>query len=132
MKKIDHIGIAVHSLDKAISTYRMLGLEASHIEMVPDMKVRVAFIPVGESRFELLEPQSQDSVIAKFLQKRGEGIHHICIEVSNILKTLKDFKAKNVNVVYESPQRGAENSLVSFIHPNSTHGLLLEICQKQR
>jgi len=130
MKKIDHIGIAVSNLSAAIKTYELLGFKIEHREEVTDMNVRVAFLPIGDTRFELLEPFSKDSVVAKFIEKRGEGIHHICIEVKDIQKALQDLKDKNINLVYDVPKKGANNTLISFIHPKSSHGLLIELCQK--
>lgn len=129
-KKLDHIGIAVFNLDKAIQTYQMIGLKVSNIEEVPAMKVKVAFLNIGETRFELLEPMSSDSVIAKFLEKKGEGIHHVCFEVQDIKKALELLKENNVQLVYDTPQKGSENSLVSFIHPKSANGVLIELRQK--
>lgn len=130
LKQIDHIGIAVSNLNSSIQTYQLLGLKVSHIEEVSEMDVKVAFFPFGNSRLELLEPLSSDSVIAKFIEKRGEGIHHICFEVKDIHKALRRLKSQGVSLVYEKPQKGSENSLVSFIHPKSAHGVLIELRQK--
>lgn len=132
LKKIDHIGIAVSDLKEAVATYERMGLKGSSIETVADMNVRVAFFSVGESRLELLEPISENSVIAKFLKKRGEGIHHVCMEVDDIAQVLKVLKQQNFGLIYEEPRRGSENSLVSFIHPATTHGVLLELRQKKK
>ena len=132
--KISHIGIAVSNLDSAIQTYKLLGFRVEKIEKVLDMDVRVAFLPMGQklssTRIELLEPLSKESVIAKFIEKRGEGVHHICVEVKDIHKALKELKDQKFNLVYETPKRGAENTLISFVHPKSTHGVLIELCQK--
>lgn len=128
--KISHIGIAVSNLKTAIQTYEYLGLKVEKIEKVLDMDVQVAFLPIGSTRIELLEPLSKDSVISKFIEKRGEGVHHICVEVKDIRKALKVLKDQKFNLIYETPKRGAENTLVSFVHPKSTHGVLIELCQK--
>ena len=131
-KKIDHIGIAVSSLKTAISVYKNLGLKVSRAENVSGMGVRVAFISVGDVRLELLEPLSKDSVVAKFIEQRGEGVHHICIEVDDLAKILKKLQEKNFRLVYDKPQRGADQSLISFVHPKSTHGILLELSEKNK
>ena len=128
--KISHIGIAVSNLDTAIQTYETLGFRVEKIEKVSDMDVRVAFLPIGDTRIELLEPLSKESVIAKFIEKKGEGVHHICVEVKDIHKALQELKDQKFNLVYETPKRGAENTLISFVHPKSTHGVLIELCQK--
>lgn len=131
-KKINHIGIAVSNLTLAIKTYEMLGLKVEKIEEVASMNVRVAFLNIGDTQIELLEPLSADSVIAKFIEKKGEGVHHICFEVEKIDHALTDLKQKNVNLIYDTPQKGAHETLVSFIHPKSTCGVLIELCQKQK
>lgn len=134
--KISHIGIAVSNLNTAIRTYETLGFRVEKIEKISDMDVRVAFLSMGamgamgNTRIELLEPLSKESVIAKFIEKKGEGIHHICVEVKDIHKALQELKDQKFNLVYEVPKRGAENTLVSFVHPKSTHGVLIELCQK--
>jgi methylmalonyl-CoA/ethylmalonyl-CoA epimerase len=128
--KLDHLGIATKSLDEALSFWvDSLGLENVHSETVEDQKVRVAMLPVGESRIELLEPTSDDSPISKFLEKRGPGIHHIAIEVDDIEASLKQLKDKGARLIDESPRIGAENCLVAFVHPSSTGGVLLELVQ---
>ena len=129
-KKIDHIGIAVSDLKSAIATYELMGFKAFPVEEVKDMQVRVCFLPVGESRFELLEPLSDDSVVSRFLKKRGEGIHHICLGVEDIEMTIRHLKKHRFSLVYEKPKRGAGNTWVTFVHPKSTHGILLELSQK--
>ncbi len=114
----------------AIQTYAILGFKVEKIEKVSDMDVQVAFLPIGDTRIELLEPLSKESVIAKFIGKKGEGVHHICIEVQDIHKALQELKNQKFNLVYETPKRGAENTLVTFVHPKSTHGVLIELCQR--
>jgi methylmalonyl-CoA epimerase len=126
--KINHLGIATNGLDEALKFWAdSLGLENVHTETVEDQKVRVAMLPIGESRIELLEPTSDDSPISKFLEKRGPGIHHIAIEVDDIEASLKQLKDKGARLIDESPRIGAENCLVAFVHPSSTGGVLLEL-----
>jgi methylmalonyl-CoA/ethylmalonyl-CoA epimerase len=128
--KINHIGIAVPELNKAIEQYKKLGLKLAHTEEVSGMKVRVGFMPIGETRLEFLEPLSEDSTIATFLKKRGPGVHHICIEVADIKAALNELaQDSSVELVDKTPRRGAENSLVAFIHPKSMHGVLVELCE---
>ena len=128
--KIDHIGIATDGIEQAASFYRdSLGLSIEEIEEVPTQKVRVAMLPVGESRIELLEPTSEDSPISKFLAKRGPGIHHIAVQVDDIEAALRDLKARGARLIDEQPRTGAGGCLVAFIHPSSTGGVLLELVQ---
>jgi methylmalonyl-CoA/ethylmalonyl-CoA epimerase len=129
--KIDHLGIAVESLEESLRFYRdSLGLECEEFETVEDQKVRVAMLPIGESRVELLEAISDDSPIAKFLKKRGPGIHHICVEVSDIRDKLNRLKSQGVRLIDEQPRPGAGGHLVAFVHPSSTHGVLIELTQR--
>lgn len=129
-EKIDHIGIAVNSLDQAIPLYRdQLGMEYEGSEEVTEQKVRVAFLKVGESRIELLEPTAADSPVAKFLEKNGEGVHHLAYQVADIEAALAELKQKGVRLIDETPRRGAHNSLIAFIHPKASGGVLTEICQ---
>jgi methylmalonyl-CoA epimerase len=128
--KIDHLGIATKSIDEALKFWSdALGLENVHTEVVEDQKVRVAMLPIGESRIELLEPTSDDSPISRFLEKRGGGIHHVAIQVDDIEAALAQLKAKGMRLIDESPRIGAENCLVAFVHPTSTNGVLLELVQ---
>ncbi len=129
VRKIDHVGIAVKNLEEAIKTYKALGLEVSEIEEVKEQKVRVAMLPVGESRIELLEATSPDSAIAKFIERRGEGIHHLAINVSNIDEALKNAKDSGLTLIDEKPRMGAGGKKVAFVHPKSTHGVLLEFVE---
>lgn len=129
MKKIDHIGIAVKSLDEAVELYRKLGFEVKEIEEVAEQKVRVAMLPVGESKIELLEATSPDSAIAKFIEKRGEGIHHIAVNVENIEQALENAKNNGLQLIDEKPRIGAGGKKVAFIHPKSTKGVLLEFVE---
>jgi methylmalonyl-CoA/ethylmalonyl-CoA epimerase len=129
--KIEHIGIATRGLDEAISFWRdMLGLQEVGTEEVADQKVRVAMLPLGESRIELLEPTSEDSPIAKFLGKRGPGIHHIAVRVSDIRASLASLKERGARLIDETPRVGAGGCLVAFIHPSTTNGVLLELVEE--
>jgi methylmalonyl-CoA epimerase len=128
--KIDHIGIATQQIDEAVKFYRdALGLEVAEVEEVSSQKVRVAMLPVGESRFELLEATSPDSPIAKFLAKRGPGIHHIAVRVDDIQTALRGLKARGARLIDEAPRTGAGGCLVAFIHPSSAGGVLVELVQ---
>jgi len=128
--KINHLGIATKGIDEALKFWSdALGLENVHTEIVEDQKVRVAMLPIGESRVELLEPTSDDSPISKFLEKRGGGIHHIAIDVDDIDASLAKLKAQGMRLIDESPRVGAEGCLVAFVHPASTNGVLLELVQ---
>ena len=130
MMKINHLGIATKGIDDALRFWGdALGLGNVHTEEVADQKVRVAMLPVGESRIELLEPTSDDSPISKFLEKRGGGIHHIAVEVDDIESSLAKLKEKGMRLIDESPRIGAEGCLVAFVHPSSANGVLLELVQ---
>ncbi len=129
-KKINHIGVAVKDLDKAIELYRdKLGLEFKGTDVVEEQKVKVAFFKIGETNIELVSPISDDSPIAKYLEKNREGIHHIAYEVDNIEDALKTLKEKGVKLINEEPRKGAHNTLIAFVHPKSTNGVLTELCQ---
>ncbi len=129
-KKINHIGVAVKDLDEAIKLYRdQLGLEFKGTDEVESQKVKVAFFKIGETNIELVAATSPDSPIAKYLEKNREGIHHICFEVDDINKALSTLKERGVKLINEEPRKGAHNTLVAFIHPKSTNGVLTEICQ---
>ena len=130
MSKIDHLGIAVKSIDQALSFYRdQLGLDLSMRETVEIEKVHAAMLPLGESRIELLEAAAPDSVIAKFIDKRGEGIHHIAIKVPDLIAAVDRLRASGARILNE-PRAGAGGHLYSFIHPASTGGVLLELIQE--
>jgi methylmalonyl-CoA/ethylmalonyl-CoA epimerase len=131
MKKIAHIGIAVHSLKQAIPLYRdQLGFTYIGSEEVASEQVRVAFFEIGESHIELLEPMSEHSPIAKFIAKRGEGIHHIAFSVDGIESRLQQLKENGIGLIHDQPKQGAHESLIAFLHPKSTTGVLMELCQK--
>jgi methylmalonyl-CoA/ethylmalonyl-CoA epimerase len=128
--KLEHIGIATRALDDALIFWRdALGLELTHTEVVEEQKVRVAMLPVGEARIELLEPTSSDSPVAKFLEKRGAGIHHIAVRVDDIRATLLRLKESGARLIDESPRIGAGGCLVAFVHPSSANGVLLELVE---
>jgi len=131
MKKIDHIGIAVKSLDESIPLYRdVYGLKLHAIEEVAAQKVKVAMFEIGEVHIELLEPTSEDSPIAKFLEKKGPGMHHICYEVENVDDALKDADEKGVKLIDKSSRGGAGGARVGFLHPKSTGSVLTELNSK--
>jgi len=132
MRAVDHIGIAVRSIEERLKLYRILGLEASSEEEVASEKVRVAFLPAAGTRIELLEPTAAESPIGSFLAKRGEGIHHICFRVEDIRATMSELKARGFRLLSEEPLPGAEGSLVCFIHPSSGGGVLIELSQPGR
>ena len=126
---IEHIAIAVHTLSDAVPFYReLLGLEFEGIEEVPEQKVRVAFLRLGTTRIELLEPTSDDSPISKFLEKRGPGLHHIALATDNLDERLTSLKEAGVRLIDETPKTGAEGKQIAFVHPKSTSGVLLELC----
>ncbi len=129
--KIHHLGIAVRNIEEAAQRFGgLLGLERGEHYDIPDMKVSALFLPLGESNLELLEPHSEDSAVGKFLARRGEGIHHICIEVDDIEESLHQFKNEGARLIDEKPRPGAGGHLVAFVHPKSTHGALIELKQK--
>lgn len=128
--KINHLGIATNGIDEALKFWEdALGLENVHTEVVEDQKVRVAMLPIGESRIELLEPTTDDSPITKFLEKRGGGIHHIAVEVDDIYASLEKMKSEGIQLIDEEPRLGAEGYLVAFVHPKGAGGVLLELVQ---
>ena len=130
LNKIDHIGIAVNDLDSQIKFYRdILGLNCTEIEEVPDQKVKVAMFPLGEVRIELLEPTDESSPIAKFIAKKGEGIHHIAYNVTDLNGKLKILEKQEVKLIDSQPRKGAGGHNIAFIHPKSTFGVLTELCE---
>lgn len=131
MNKIEHIGIAVKNLDEANKTYAaLLGKEHYKMEEVASEFVKTSFFQVGESKIELLEATSPESPIAKFIEKKGEGIHHIAFHVDDILEEVERLKKEGFTVLNETPKRGADNKLVVFLHPKSANGVLVELCQE--
>jgi len=128
--KVNHIGIAVKSIDSHVPLYRdIMGMEFEGTEVVAEQKVKVAFLSVGETRIELLEPTSPDSPVARFLEKNGEGIHHIAYEVENIEAALDRLRNENIRLIDEAPRCGAHGTRIAFLHPKATGGVLTELCQ---
>ena len=128
---IEHIGIAVENLQEAIKYWEeVMGLEFYNIEEVADQKVKTAFLKIGEVKIELLEATSEDSPIAKFIEKKGAGVHHIAFAVEDTDKALQDAKDKGVRLIDEHSRKGAENLNIGFMHPKSTFGVLTEFCCK--
>ena len=129
-KQIAHIGIAVKDLEKSVQFYtELLGLTCFGYETVESEKVRTAFLKIGETRLELLEATSPDSPIAQFIEKKGEGIHHVALQVDNSIERLEFLKDQGIKLINEVPKQGAHGNLVAFLHPKSTNGVLLELCQ---
>ena len=128
--KIHHVGIAVRSLSEASARFGgLLGLESGERYEIPEFGVKVLFLPVGDSNLELLEPLGAASAVGAFIEKRGEGIHHICFEVEDIEAALEDFRRQGARLIDEKPRSGAGGHLVAFVHPRSTHGVLVELMQ---
>lgn len=131
MQKIEHIGIAVKSLAETIRLYeQLLDAPCYKTEQVENEQVNTAFFRQGDTKIELLEPTAPDSVIAKFIEKRGEGMHHIAFAVEDIRAEMKRLSAAGFVLLNETPRRGADNKLVCFLHPKNTHGVLVELCQE--
>lgn len=132
INKIEHIGIAVKDLNKAIEFYEsVLGLKCYKIEEVKDQKVKTAFLKVGETKIELLETTDNEGPIGKFLDKRGEGLHHIAYSVEGLTTSLNEISKKQIKLIDENPKQGADNLDVAFIHPKSTNGVLIELCEER-
>ena len=130
--KVEHIGIAVSDLQKGIELYEsLLGVPCYKIEDVESEHVITAFFQVGETKIELLEATDEDSAIAKFISKRGEGIHHIAYDVEDIQSSMKDLEKKGFVLLNEKPKKGADNKWVCFVHPKSAGGVLVELCQER-
>lgn len=130
IRKISHIGIAVWDLQQQVAFYRdIMGLTYVGTEVVEEQQVRVAIFRVGESAIELLEPTSPDSPVAKHLEKKGEGIHHLAYDVEGIQQTLENLQSEGVRLIDQSPRRGAHGKRIAFIHPKSTFGVLTELCE---
>jgi len=130
IKRIDHIAIAVKSLDETLGVFEsVFGLKPSHTETIPDQGVKAALIPVGDGEIELLEPIDPEGGVAKFVEKRGEGVHHICIEVDNVDEELKSLAAKGVELIDKQARKGLAGK-IAFLHPRATKGVLIELCQK--
>ena len=130
--KVDHIGIAVQSIAETKKLYQdLLGLEHAGNETVAEQKVTTAFFPVGDTEVELLESTAADGPIAKYLEKRGEGVQHIAFRVENIEEALTELKAKGIRLIDEQPRKGAGGAKIAFLHPKSTYGVLVELCERE-
>lgn len=129
IKRIDHIGIAVNSIEDAVRLYTdVLGLKVKEIEIVADQKVKTAIIPVGETKIELIESTDPEGAIAKFIEKKGEGLHHLALEVSDIEAALETLVKKGMPLIDEKPRKGVENARIAFLHPKGTK-ILLELVE---
>jgi methylmalonyl-CoA/ethylmalonyl-CoA epimerase len=130
--KVDHIGIAVNNMDEALAFYRdTLGITATGTEVIEEQKVKVAFLPLGDTELELLESTAPDGPVAKFIEKRGEGIQHIALRVDNIEDALAELKEKDFKLIDQQPRYGAGNARIAFLHPKGTGGILLELSERK-
>lgn len=128
IKRINHVALVVDDLDAALEFWRdALGLELAHVEEVPEQQAVVAFLPVGESNVELVQPTTDSSGVARFLAKHGPGLHHLCVEVADLAQTLARLKARHIRLIDETPRLSPDGKKLAFIHPESTHGVLLEL-----
>ena len=128
---IEHIGVAVKSIEEQLPYYeQVLGVKCYNIEEVAEQKVKTAFFKIGQTKIELLEPTSEDSTVAKFIEKRGEGIHHLAFAVPNIKEALNEMETKGVQLIDKAPRNGAEGMSIAFLHPKSTCGILTELCME--
>src|ERR1700752_1649347 len=131
LKKVEHIGIAVKNLQQSNELFKKLfGKEAYKLEKVESEKVSTSFFMLGESKIELLEAQNENSAIAKFIEKRGEGIHHMAFEVDDIYAEIKRLQTEGFEILNPEPKKGADNKLICFLHPKTTNGVLIELCQE--
>jgi len=131
VKKIDHIGIAVKNLNETLNFYEnILGLKSAGTETVEEQKVKVAFLPVGDTEVELLESTEEDGPIARYIAKNGEGVQHIAYKVNDIEKAIDEMKNKGIRMIDEKPRYGAGGAKIAFCHPKSTYGVLIELCQR--
>ena len=129
---IEHLGIAVKSIEEQLPYYEeVLGVKCYNVEEVADQKVKTAFFKIGQTKIELLEPTSEESTIAKFIEKRGEGIHHIAFAVPDVQNALSEMETKGVQLIDKTPRNGAEGLSIAFLHPKSTRGILTELCMEQ-
>jgi methylmalonyl-CoA/ethylmalonyl-CoA epimerase len=132
LKKIEHLGIAVNNISESLKVYEtLLGSMCYKTEEVESEGVKTAFLQIGESKIELLEATNRDSPIAKFLEKKGKGIHHIAFETDNIEEEIERLKAEGFELIHQSPKDGADNKRIAFLHPKSTDGILVELCQEK-
>jgi len=127
---LEHVGIAVNKIDEALQVFEnILGLKLERTRTVEEQKLKIAFLQVGETKIELLEPTDKESTVAKFLEKRGEGIHHIAFKVTGIEGMLQRLKARGITLIDEKPRKGVECSKIAFLHPKSTKNVLIELCE---
>ena len=132
VSKVDHIGIAVSNLEESVKFYEdVLGLKLHGTEVVEEQKVKVAFLPIGDTEVELLEATSPDSPIAKFIETKGQGVQHIAYRVDDIEAALEEMKAKGIRLIDEKPRYGAGGARIAFLHPKSTNGVLIELCERK-
>lgn len=131
IKKISHIGIAVSDLEAGIAFYEKLGLKLESIEEVPSQKVKVAFFPCGDTRIELLAPTAEDSPVAKYIEKKGEGVQHIAFAVDDLPAELQNAEEKEIQLIDKEPRPGAHGAEIAFLHPKSTMGVLIELCKEK-
>jgi methylmalonyl-CoA/ethylmalonyl-CoA epimerase len=130
IKKIEHIGVAVASIDKSVHIFRdLLGIPLEKVYESDAIKTKIAFFPLGDSTIELIEPMDPSSPAAKFIQKRGEGIHHICLGVENVEKALREFEAKGIELLNKTPRTTADGRVIAFLNPKSTNGVLIELME---
>lgn len=133
MNKIEHLGIAVKNIESSLKVYEaLLNTKMYKTEVVESEGVKTAFIQIGESKIELLEATNPDSPIAKFLDKKGQGIHHIAFDVTDIEAEIQRLKKEGFDLIHQSPKDGADNKLIAFLHPKSTDGILVELCQEKK
>ncbi len=132
LRKIEHLGIAVKSIDQSLKVFEaLLGTTCYKIERVESEAVQTAFLMIGDSKIELLEASNPDSAIGKFLEKKGQGIHHIAFDVENIFSEIDRLKNEGFELIHVSPKDGADNKIIAFLHPKSTEGVLVELCQEK-
>lgn len=128
---VDHIGVAVKNLDDALGFWeKSLGLKCAGVEEVAEQKVKTAFLPLADTEVELLEATAPDSPVAAFIEKKGEGVHHIAIRVENLEEALEEMKSRGLRLIDEKPRYGAGGAKIAFVHPRSTGGVLLELCER--
>ncbi|WP_425447839.1 methylmalonyl-CoA epimerase [Dethiothermospora halolimnae] len=131
VKKVDHVGVAVKNLEESLKFYQdVLGMDLQGTEVVEEQKVKVAFLPIGDTEIELLESTDKEGPIARYIDKKGEGIQHIAYRVDDIEKAIEEMKEKGIRMIDEKPRYGAGGAKIAFLHPKSTHGVLIELCQR--
>src|SRR6056297_3818323 len=133
VKKIDHIGIAVKSIEESLKLYEeTLGMELAGTEVVEEQKVRTAFLPIGDTEIELLESTDPEGPIGRYIEKRGEGVQHIAYRVENVEEAIKEMMDKGIRMIDEKPRYGAGGAKIAFCHPKSTNGVLIELCEREK